>query len=224
MAIADWSTTAANNGTTLGVNIAEGCPPSNVNNAMRQMMADVATGINFSVLGSALASTSLAQFRTAIGVSGGSTSNNNFAALTNTANSVPYMTGSDAWALTTLTSFARTLLDDGDAATARTTLGAIGGASASASSQTGTVSIPLTSSFTLLIQWGVGTLAGNTSSTVNFGTSYSVAPFAMVNGGSTNISNEGDVHNAGGATTSGISIANSAPSSDGYTWIAVGQA
>jgi microcystin-dependent protein len=46
------------------------------------------------------ASSSLAAARSALGVTGGSTSLNNLANLTNTANKIPYMTGSDAWALT----------------------------------------------------------------------------------------------------------------------------
>ena len=41
MSIADYSTIADNNITISGLSIAEGCPPSNVNNAMRQIMADM---------------------------------------------------------------------------------------------------------------------------------------------------------------------------------------
>ncbi len=42
MAIADYSTTADNNTSISGINVAEGCLPSNVNNAIRQLMADLA--------------------------------------------------------------------------------------------------------------------------------------------------------------------------------------
>lgn len=45
------------------------------------------------------------------------------AGLATVADRMIYTTGSDAFALTALTAFARTLLDDADAATARTTLG-----------------------------------------------------------------------------------------------------
>lgn len=45
------------------------------------------------------------------------------AGLTTGADLMPYTTGADVYATTALTSFARTLLDDADAATARATLG-----------------------------------------------------------------------------------------------------
>lgn len=41
MAVTDYSTTPGSNTTISGINIAENCPPGNINNAFRQMMADV---------------------------------------------------------------------------------------------------------------------------------------------------------------------------------------
>jgi hypothetical protein len=41
MAVTDWSTNPASNTAIDGINIAEGCPPGNLNNAVRSMMANV---------------------------------------------------------------------------------------------------------------------------------------------------------------------------------------
>ena len=41
MAVQDWCATASANTTIDGININEGCAPANINNAIRQVMADV---------------------------------------------------------------------------------------------------------------------------------------------------------------------------------------
>ncbi|MDL2285703.1 hypothetical protein LJB93_03055, partial [Desulfovibrio sp. OttesenSCG-928-F07] len=45
MSIKDYSTTADENTQINGINIAENCPPSGINNAIRQLMADVAEDV-----------------------------------------------------------------------------------------------------------------------------------------------------------------------------------
>lgn len=45
MAIGDYDTTASNNSSISGTNIGEGCAPGNINNAIRQIMADIATDV-----------------------------------------------------------------------------------------------------------------------------------------------------------------------------------
>lgn len=61
MAVSDYSTTPGSNTSISGINIAEGCPPANVNNAIRQLMADVkgytATVIPFTPAGGIAATT-----------------------------------------------------------------------------------------------------------------------------------------------------------------------
>lgn len=43
MAFSDYSTTPANNNSIEGINIAEGCPAANINNAIRQLASDGAS-------------------------------------------------------------------------------------------------------------------------------------------------------------------------------------
>jgi hypothetical protein len=40
---ADWSATASSNTTIAGINIAEGCPPGNINNVIREIAAAAKT-------------------------------------------------------------------------------------------------------------------------------------------------------------------------------------
>jgi hypothetical protein len=41
MAVSDWSSTASNNTTLEGINVAEGCPAANINDVIRAMAAAV---------------------------------------------------------------------------------------------------------------------------------------------------------------------------------------
>ena len=222
MALSDWSAVAADNGTTLGVNIAEGCPAANVNNAMRQMMADVAGGINVSLLGTFLSSTTLSQARTALGVAEGSTSMTNFSALTNAANKLPYMTGSDAWSTTTLTSFARTLLDDGDAATAQNTLGAVGIVASSIASGSGYIKFNIGGT-TFILQWKDVTVTSGTGTTaMTYPVAFASFAKVWVEGTNDESGDSSAYVQRSTITTSGCTLSNAASASQTVTVFAIG--
>lgn len=123
MSVSSYSTTASSNATISGTNIAENCPAGNLNNAIRQMMADIRTELTDAVL-TLTAKATVAEIRTALDALEATAAVEAIGALTPAADKVPYYTSASAAALATLTNFARTLLDDADAATARTTLGA----------------------------------------------------------------------------------------------------
>lgn len=224
MALTDYDPVAANNATVLGVNIGEGTTaPSSVNNAVRQLCADLAGGINLSLLSTFLTSTTLAQARTALGVTEGGASQTAFAALTNSANKVPYMTGSDAWSTADFTSFARTLVACGDASAAQTVLG-IGSGSvtfvAASFTNPGYVKLAI-NGINFLAQWGTVTLGANSDGTITFPTAFSSFSVTVVSGGPGGSGDAGSIHSRSSSTTS-ASISNTSGGSLTGQWIAVG--
>jgi len=66
MAFSSWSTDNASNVTVGGISIAENCPAANVNNAIREVMAEVRAAFN-PALDPFQASTTVAGARTALG-------------------------------------------------------------------------------------------------------------------------------------------------------------
>ena len=72
--ISEWSATPSNNTDIDGINIAEGCAPSGINDAIREMMAQVkdlysgTTGDAISIAGGGTGSTTASAARTALGL------------------------------------------------------------------------------------------------------------------------------------------------------------
>jgi hypothetical protein len=74
---------------------------------------------------------------------------------------------------------------------------------------------------TYILQAGSGSLAGNTTGSITFPTSFTTKAFCIVSGGASSTGVEGDIHSYATSTT-GASIINSGGSSGTYFWIALG--
>lgn len=91
--VSEWSSTAANNTDVGGVNIAEGMAPSGVNNAMREIMAQIkdmqaGTDGDYFVVGGAFTATGAATFSSTMYVANVATFNNNVTIGASTTNSL----------------------------------------------------------------------------------------------------------------------------------------
>lgn len=110
MAIADYSSTAGSNTSIGGINIAENCSPAGINNAIRQLMAD------------------LAEWYAAGGAAGGGgqpidATLTAIAGLVFAADQFMYATGNDAFATASITAFGRSLLAASDASAGASIIG-----------------------------------------------------------------------------------------------------
>jgi hypothetical protein len=91
--VSEWSSTAANNSDVGGINIAEGMAPSGVNNAMREIMAQIkdmqaGTDGDYFVVGGAFTATGAATFSSTMYVANLATFNNNVTIGASTTNSL----------------------------------------------------------------------------------------------------------------------------------------
>ena len=109
MSVNDYSTTPDNNTSIAGINIGEGMAPGSVNNAMRQMMADIAIYRDENRIGEDVQAYS-PRLKAMANVNA-------------IAGKFLYTTGLNIWAAATITAFARALLGASSAAEARQTLG-----------------------------------------------------------------------------------------------------
>lgn len=188
MAITDYSTTPGSNTSISGINIAENCSPANINNALRQLLADIATGLDD---GSFVGASYQPLDATLTALAGISTA----------ANKLPYLTGTDTFSTTTFTAFARTILDDADAATVRTTIGAMAEPTVTGNGSGGKITLG-----GLTLTWKDATAAGNGSTSVSYGGSHTYSSWARAwcTGGSADTNAQ---DNNPTVTSSGVSSA-----------------
>lgn len=204
MAVSDWSTTAALNTTVGPVNIAEGCPAANMNNMGREIMAQVK---QFS---DGLPGAYQGRDQTLIALS----------ALATAANQLIYATGSDTFAMASLTPFARSILDDGDASTARNTLGAVGISSISLNNP-GHVRFQIGGQ-TFQVAWGNQVVAANGATGINYSLAFPSASWPVISGCGEQTTGAQDNNPAvTNATTSGFTIWNANAACTSW-WVAVG--
>lgn len=207
MAVSDWSTTAADNGTVGAVNIAELCPSANLNNAIREVMAQVkafSDGLGTTYQGKDALLTALA-------------------GLTTAADQLVYATGSDTFALTALTPFMRTLLDDADAATALQTLGAVR-VSAMNLGNPGYIRFQVGTSSYFQVAWGTFTSGPNAYAAISYHTAFPNSSFVVTDGG-LGAGDGSPTENTAFVTTasaSGFQVWDSQNSTSSHWYIAVG--
>ena len=204
MSVPDWSTDPNANISVGGINIAENCPAGNVNNALRELMAEIAQwvgGAPFQPNDSTLAA---------------------LAAITTAADQLVYATGPDAFATSPLTSFARSLLDDVDAASACLTLGAIR-IDGVAIGNPGYLRIRVGTSSYFQIAWGTANfVAGGTN--IYYASPFPNAGFPVISGGTPGVNTQ--VNNpcivGGSAVANGFYVDNPRNTAVSGYYIAVG--
>jgi hypothetical protein len=216
MAVTDWSTTASSNTTVGGINIAENCSPANMNNAVREMMAQIATRDDELV---ALIGGGTGTFQP---LDAGLTS---ISGLTTAADKFIYTTASDTYAVGDITSYGRTLLGLASAAALKAQVGSMAVLSSSIAGN-GYVELDFDgdSARDLLIQWGSGTIGSNTTGTISFPIAFTTFGRCVASGGTSSVSREGSIHNYGSTGLTSQTIINSAAGGTStYNWVAFGK-
>lgn len=169
MAVTDYSTTPGANVSISGIGINEGCAPGNLNNAIRQLMADIAAGRaaglfnpqEYQPLDGALSSLS---------------------SITLAPDKLPYATGPETFATTDITAVARTIIAATTLEGMRTALGVSAAPVVSGDGTSGSIAFG-----TFKLAWRSATANANSSTSLTHGggTSYTSWAKSWWSGGAT---------------------------------------
>ena len=208
MPVSDWSTNPAENTTVGGVFIGENCPAQNVNNGDRAIMAEAKA--KFDQLDQSISAIDLTVDPTLKAIGD----------LVTSANTLAYFTGEDTAALTGLSAFARTILDDPDAAAVAATIGAVR-VLASSLSNPGYVKFAIGAG-SFMIQWGTSNFPANSYKTITYPAAFSSFSIPLVSGARTDTgAQDNNPATASAGTTSFAAFSASDTPVNGF-WIAVG--
>ena len=220
MSFWDWSSSASGNATSSGVNIGENCPAGNMNNWGRTIMAQI-RAVFSQALAPFLGASTLADARTALGVQEANARLAALSGLSGGANTLPYSTGVNSMGQTPLTAFARSLLDDGDASTARTTLG-VAEITFASNSNGSVISINIGGTVYKL-QWGTFTASARAQTSRTFPSAYSGTPVVIAGGASSlDTGAENNFPEVYSASTTGFVVISSRNEPTTTRWIAIG--
>jgi hypothetical protein len=211
MAVEDWSTTAASNTSVGAVSIAEGMTPANVNNAIREVMKQIADWRDGAIadLGESADYQPIDATLTAL------------AAIATAADKLVYATGSDTFATTDFTAYARTLLALSSKAAVQSELGAVT-VTASSLANPGYIKLNIGGT-NLMIQWGTGTLSGNSTGTISYPQTYSTFAVCLVGGGASGTGVEGGIRSYGASGLSSQTIVNAGSGGSAtYNFLVIG--
>jgi hypothetical protein len=207
MAVQDWSTNPDLNTTVGGVFIGEGCPPSNLNNAERQIMAEART--KFDDLD--------AQVK---GVNSGTIAA--LAALTPATDTLPYFTGATTAAGTALTGLARSILAKSSSDDIRGILQAVG-AGAYNPTRNGVIAFNLAGiQFVIQCGYNFQTYAPG-QYRIAFNQPYQGGCFVAVPWGIAGANVNGTVLGVAGPDNTGFNVQVSNQNLAGIGWIALGR-
>jgi len=183
MAVGDWSTEPGANTTIGGINIAENCPAGNINNAIREMMSEIAAWAT-----SVLASIQPENPKVTA-----------LAALAGGDGQLPVFNGPNSFQQIATTAFMRGLFSAADGPSVATAIGAVR-LVALTLADPGYVRFQVGPNQYIQIAWGSATFAANGGTNILYAANFPNAGFPLVSGAVLNTSAQDNGPDAVGGT------------------------